>query len=386
MQGHMKRGRFFSRMFSRRWLGGWTLARIGGVDLKVHMSLIVLLLYIILAANMQFPEAVNQSGIDPTLLSGSPFLWSLLLACSLFFSVILHELGHSFAAQLMGVRVNGITLMMMGGISEMERIPEKPYAEFKISIVGPLINFAIAAILIFLGDRVTSSNLAFFCYWVGRMNLVLGIFNLLPAFPLDGGRAFRSLLAVRYGMARATSIMVTVARALAWCLGVIAFLSFNFVLLIIAFFIHSAATSELAISVSRGILKGIPAGRIGTRTPVVDSTHSLDQLAQIMIRSNSRILPVSDATGNIGLISADDLNAIPHESWKTLKISDVMITVSNPVETSQLLDDVAPEIAAAGILPLSEGGKIVGIIRYSDFSELVELKSLQQPNEVEAAA
>src|SRR4051812_5412808 len=107
-------------------LNGWRIARIRGVDIKLHFSLLFLLLYVLMVASIQFPLVLKQSGIEPTAISGTPFTWGLIFAIGLFISIIIHEFAHVLVAQSMGVRVGGITLMMLGGMSEIEKLPEKP--------------------------------------------------------------------------------------------------------------------------------------------------------------------------------------------------------------------------------------------------------------------
>ncbi len=245
-----------------RGLHGWRIATIRGVDLKVHISLLLLLLYVVFVAALQFPLVVQQSGIDPTSVSGGPVAWAIVFAFSLLVSVAVHEFGHVFVAQAQGVEVKGVSLMMLGGASEMERIPDRKYAEFKLAVIGPIVSLAIGAILLGLGRLTTSPSLDLFCYWVGRVNIALGVFNLLPAFPLDGGRALRSLMAVRQGQMRATQNAVRVSKVFAWVMGILGFLSLNLLLMLIAFFVYSLANAELVLQFSRKLLAGLKAGDV----------------------------------------------------------------------------------------------------------------------------
>jgi len=360
----------------RKSLGGLKVATIRGVDIKLHISLLLMLLYVVVVATYQFRSVAEESGVDLYQVSGSPLFWGGLFAISLFFSILLHEFGHVIAAQSMNVKVSGITLMMLGGISEMEKIPERPYAEVRISIVGPLVSFALAGILFYAGTKTNSSNLALYCFWISRTNLVLAVFNLLPAFPLDGGRIFRSLLAARYGMARATLLAVRVAKGLAWVLGAIGFLTFNFLLMLIAFFVYAAASGEMVIAVSRALLKGIRAGQVGVTTPVIRTPMSIEEAIHIMTEEHERILPVVSPDGSLKLLSLTELKNIDRLEWQSRKAHDVAIPVNRAIDVNEALDEVLPEIATYQVLPLSDKGIIIGVIRYSDLMELIEFRSL----------
>jgi len=366
-------------------IGGWRLLRFHGVDLRLHISLIILLVYVVFVASMQLPYVANQAGIDPILLSASPWVWGIIFAVSLLFSVVIHEFGHVLVAQSMGVKVKGITLMMLGGVSEMENIPEKPFAEFKIAVIGPIVSLSFAAFLFFVERNVESLNLQFYSYWIGRLNLVLGIFNLLPAFPLDGGRIFRSLLATRYGLARATYLAVRTAKGLAWVLGILGFMSFNFLLILIAFFIHAAASSELKMAASKVLLKGVLAKDVGIRTNIIKSSSTLDEVASNMINSRDSTLPVISESGEVGLVSLDSLKKIPRDEWSEKKVSEIINPVTKVVNSSDQLDEIFSDIVSNDVLPFADNGEVVGVIRYSELVEFLEFKSLGKVTNKNAA-
>ncbi len=357
---------------------GLTIAKIRGVKLRVHFSLFFLLAYIVFVASGQFPLIVGQSGINPFMIYGSPVLWGVVFALGLFLSVVLHEFGHVWVAQSMGVKVSGVTLMMLGGVSEMEKIPDQPFAEFKVAIVGPLVSFAIAGLLWALGAMVSSPNTQLFAYWLSRANFVLGIFNLLPAFPLDGGRVFRSLLAARQGAVQATATTVSLAKGLAWALGILGFFQFNMILMLIAVFIYSAASSELMISESRGLLHGITVGDVGVRTPSLSEDTPLKEAASLMFQTRSRVLPVRAANGQPMLVSLKQLRRVPRDSWSEVSVKDLMIPCPLVPESTAPLEDVLAELASVEFLPFVEGGAVAGVVRYQDLADLVDFRSLDE--------
>lgn len=357
---------------------GLTIAKIGGVRLKIHFSLFFLLIYIIFVASAQFPFIAAQSGILPETLYQNPVVWGAAFAIGLFASVVLHEFGHVWVAQSMGVKVSSITLMMLGGVSEMERIPEKRFAEFKVSIVGPLVSFALAAGLHLLSRVGYSPNLQFYSYWLSRANFVLGVFNLLPAFPLDGGRVFRSLLAAKQGAAQATATTVSIAKGLAWALGVLGFLQFNMILMLIAVFIYSAASSELMLSESRGLLHGLTVGDVGIRVPSLSLDASLKQAASIMFQTRCRALPVQMTSGPPMLVTLKQLRGVPREHWSKIELKDLLVPSPQIPDASTPLEEILPELAAAEALPFTENGTPAGVVRYQDLADLVDFRGLDE--------
>ena len=361
-------------------LKGWRIAKIHGVDVKIHISLLLLLPYLVLITAARFTAIAQEVGINPALLSIGPFAWGLILAVALFLSVLLHEFGHSLVAQSMGIHVNSITLMMLGGVSNMEKMPERPYAEFKMSVVGPHVSFAIAGAMYGVEKVAQSPNLIFFAHWVSRVNFILGVFNLIPAFPLDGGRALRSLLAVKRSQIKATEVAVRVSTVFAWALGFLGLFGFNIILMLIAFFIYSAARSEYALLVSKGLLKDVHASDVIVRTPVLNDRLYIGETANRMIDSQQTVLPVAVAPEKAAVISLAQIRRIPRQYWDTTAVKDLMLPVTRILNMQDHLGEIIPDLATSplGVLPVRDDGSIVGIVRYSDLNDLLELRSLKE--------
>lgn len=366
-------------------LSGWKIASVRGVELRIHVSLLFLLTYVILIAALQFPYVAARSGVPPTAISGGPYVWAFLFALGLFASVALHEFAHAFAAQSMGVHVRGITLMMLGGVSEMEQIPEKRLSEFRMAMIGPITSLALAAVMLFSRPYLGNPELSFYFYWLGRANLVLGIFNLLPAFPLDGGRALRSLLASRMGMLRATAVSVQIGKAFAWFLGIMGILSFNLLLLLIAFFLYGAAQSEYSFTLTRRILRGLTAREALIATSPVSETHSLAQAADQMINEKRSLLPVLMSDNRYGLVSLADLQKIPRQDWSAVTVRELAVLSNRTLDLEEPLSEIIPELIGSpyGALPVKAGGQIVGFVRYADLAEIAALRSLSGEEEEE---
>jgi Zn-dependent protease len=209
----------------------WKLGRVAGIDVYVHPTFLLILLF-------------------PGVLAGG--MLSLLLVLSVFGCVLLHEFGHALMARRFGIRTADITLYPIGGVARLERMPRAPGAELLIALAGPAVNFAIAAALAALGivglwEVTASSALGLFVDNMITINLVLGLFNLLPAFPMDGGRVLRAFLSGWIGRARATTAAATLGRALAVVFGIFALtIAHNLMYLALAVFIYFASRAEEA--------------------------------------------------------------------------------------------------------------------------------------------
>lgn len=221
----------------------WSIkfARIAGIDLKIHLTFLIFLLWIGSTYFLRGGAAIA--------LQGTLFI-ILLFAC-----VLLHELGHALTANAFGIHTTDITLLPIGGIARLQRIPNEPKQELLIAAAGPLVNVVIAALLIFyLGHRADASDFVdlntprvAMLSKLASVNIGLVIFNLIPAFPMDGGRILRALLAMKMNYLRATEIAATIGQGLAIFFGLIGFFS-NPLLVFIAFFVFMGAQQEAAMT------------------------------------------------------------------------------------------------------------------------------------------
>ncbi len=225
----------------------YRIARIAGTDVKIHLTFPLLLGFIAL------------SNLSHGL--GAALLGVFFVVC-VFGCVLLHEFGHIFAARAFGVRTPDVTLYPIGGVARLERMPERPVQELIVALAGPAVNVVIAglivALLLILGIGVNLTGLGGFAAGgfaflgsLAAVNIWLVVFNLIPAFPMDGGRVLRALLAMRMPFVRATDIAARIGRALAICAGVFGFLTFKPMLVLIAVFIYFAAGQEAMMAAAR---------------------------------------------------------------------------------------------------------------------------------------
>jgi Zn-dependent protease len=221
----------------------WSIkfARVAGIDLKIHLTFLIFLLWI---------------GSTYLARGGAEFaIQGMLFIILLFACVLLHELGHALTAKAFGIHTTDITLLPIGGIARLERIPNEPKQELLIAIAGPMVNVVIAVLLIFyLGQRAAVSDFddintprVAMLSKLASVNIGLVLFNLIPAFPMDGGRILRSILAMRMNYLRATEIAASVGQGLAIILGIIG-LFYNSFLVFIAFFVFMGAQQEAAMA------------------------------------------------------------------------------------------------------------------------------------------
>lgn len=361
-------------------INGWHIATIRGVKIKIHFSLLFALAYIALIAAAQFPAVLQEVGLIPADVKGGPFVWGCIFGVALFMSVLLHELGHVFMAQHLGVGVRGITLMMLGGFSEMNEMPQEHYRELKISIVGPIVSFAIAAVLFIAHRFVSDPSLLLFTYWLGRVNIVLGIFNLLPAFPMDGGRVLRSLLAGSRDPAQATRTAVRFGKMFAWVLGAIGLLQFNIFLMLIALFLWGSAQGELMISQTRAILQGVTAGELAFRVEPIHEAAVLTHVAERMLAARTLVLPALNAEGEAAIVTLEAMGHVPRHEWGFRRARDVMEPASGVALATTKVDELMGELGSApsSVLPVVEQGKLIGLLRFTDLSDMVKFRSLER--------
>ena len=214
-------------------MGSFQIAKVFGIPIRAHVTLLIVLPLI----GLDYAQAMGDRS----------FLWGLVTAIGLFTSVALHELGHSIVAIRKGCRPREILLLPIGGVAQMDRMPTRPMDEFQVAIAGPAVSLLLAiagwgagSILAGLGMFRPALALSL----LGAVNLMLVLFNLLPSFPMDGGRIFRAWLTPRVGRLMATGIAAKAGRFMAIVFGVIGLLKLNIFLILIAIFIYQAAGAE----------------------------------------------------------------------------------------------------------------------------------------------
>src|SRR6266545_1640439 len=344
---------------------------IAGTQVRIHITFLLFLGWIFISG--------YASG-------GSQEAWSsLAFLVLLFMCVLAHEFGHIFMARAFGVSTPDVTLLPIGGVARLERIPEKPHEEFLVAIAGPLVNVAISIALAgLLGARLNAQHLAALGSTeislfdrLAAVNLFLALFNMIPAFPMDGGRVLRALMASRLGFVRATEIAATIGQGLAFALG-FAGLFWNPMLIFIAIFVYLAASAEAHSVALRAMSRGVPVGtammtQYATLTPEAD----VEDAVQTLLRTSQSEFPVVDADGKpVGLLARADIIRALKERGPDAKVAEAM---SSPVPTlghRRCLDEafrILQEKAAPAVAVVDMNGRLVGLVTSETIGEMMLL-------------
>lgn len=335
-----------------------------GIPVELHFSFLLLMLAIYIIAIFNIIP-----GVDVVV---------AVLVTLLFVTVVLHELTHSYVAQRYGVEIERIILLPIGGISAMKELPKDPHQELRIAIAGPLTNLVIAAVLYpiyLLVGNMLSPGLNYLFYYFILLNLLLGAFNLLPAFPMDGGRVLRAFLAERMNFIKATELASSIGKQLAIIMAIIG-VFFNPFLIFIAIFVYLGADQESKMVLINTLLEGIYVRDIMTsEVKTVKPTDTVDDVLKFMFQHKHMGYPVCDDGKLVGIITFQDLSPIPEEE-KHLPVEGYMthnVLVSSPVDdVSTVLEKL--NINKVGRLPVLEDGKLVGIISKTDIMKALEIR------------
>ncbi len=361
------------------------LLKIKGIDIKVHLTFVLILIWAAYRWSVSTGEGMQGA------------LFGIVATLLLFLSVTLHELGHSFQALKYGVKVRDITLMPMGGLAQMESIPEEPNKELRIALAGPLVNFGIATLLIGIGALLDARALVSLeelqaslgsVSWSGLLayltsaNLILGLFNLIPAFPMDGGRILRALLAKKMNHAKATKIAAQVGQGLAVLMGLWGFMSGSWTLVIIAIFVWMGAGQESQGAQVKHALGGTTVGQAMTRSPhVLRVNDSLSKAVELTLTTSQADFPVLEWGSNkvAGLISEIDLLRGLQSLGTYAAAREVMQTRITPASPDEPLH-VAQQKMLTGrtrALPvLNLEGELLGLLTADDINEAYRLMAI----------
>lgn len=351
-----------------------TIGRVGGTAIRIHVTFLLFLVWIW--------AAYYRSGGAQAAWEGVVFV-ALLFAC-----VLLHELGHVFAARHYGVKTPDVTLWPFGGIANLERIPEKPSEELVVAIAGPLVNVVIAAILlVILGASLNGADLkpedlakvedpgTSMLVKLAGANIFLVLFNLIPAFPMDGGRVLRALLAMNMSHAKATATAASIGQGLAIGLGLLGIFT-NPMLMIIGVFVFLAASGEAGQvqlkEASRGLLVS---DAMITHFETLGPQATVDDAADALIRSTQKEFPVVDGAGRLrGVLTRDAMIRALKDQGPQTPVLDVMQADVPTVEARSKLD-VALKLITSAQAPavgvVDAAGKLVGLLTPENVGELM---------------
>jgi Zn-dependent protease/CBS domain-containing protein len=350
-----------------------SLGRVGGTDIRIHLTFLLLLAWIGIAQYVAGGAAAALNGI------------ALIIA--IFACVVLHELGHAFAARRYGIATPDITLLPIGGLARLSRIPENPREEIAIALAGPAVNVVIAAVLIVvLGATVDPATLgqldspnASFLGQLAAVNIFLVLFNLIPAFPMDGGRVLRAVLALRLGRRRATEIAALIGQALAFFFGFVGLMGGNPILIFIAIFVYIAAGAEAGEAGLSELARSLPVEAAMVRTfESLRPMATLDEAANALIRTTQHEFPIVDGAGVLrGFLTRDDMIKALTTSGPQRSVLEVMTPVPTirpgarlSTALNLMREERAPIVAVTDL-----SGRLYGYISHENLGELLMVRS-----------
>jgi len=384
---------------------GFGIGRLFGIQIRIDWSWLIIFTLVVWSLGASLGEFHDDWS--------TVVVWTTAVAAALLFfaSVLAHEMAHSLFAKSRGVPVRVITLFLFGGVSNIEREPDSPGSEFVMAILGPLTSFAVGALLLILASVITGrtagavSNpeeliqsltpLTTVLYWVGVINVFLGAFNLVPGFPLDGGRVLRSILwAVTGDLVRATRFASFAGQGVAWIL-IITGISMVFGIRVpifgtgfgglwlafIGWFLHTAATRSYQQIVVRDILEGVSVDRMAIDDPpTVVSDTTIDRLVhEHIMQSDDHAFPVMEDGRFAGIVTLGDVRSVERSKWNSTRVVDVMtgtddlITVSSDTDAATALTKLVGRDVRQ--LPVVDGGRLVGLLRRRDIVKWLQFHS-----------
>jgi Zn-dependent protease/CBS domain-containing protein len=358
--------------------GSFKIGRAFGIDVKIHWSFFLLLAFF---GYLAFRD--SGSLVDALITVG--------IVVALFFCVLLHEFGHSLVAIRLGSEVQDITLLPIGGLARMKSLPERPIDEVKVAVAGPLVNVVLAPIffglaILFGGDLSVPANilsgvgsLGQVFAALGTINVALVVFNMIPAFPMDGGRV------LRLGPVRATNISSTIGQGFAILFILVGFLSQNFLLAIVGFFVFIGASGEAQLVRQREQMRGLAVSDVmGTkrRTETVTPYHNFGQVLDSVIHGYQEDFPVLDEDGNlVGIITRNEIMAAAHSPARYATVRDLMKTEFPTISPdADLFEDGNRLLQESGLraLPVVKDGNLVGMLTTDDVGQAALLRDLHK--------
>jgi Zn-dependent protease/CBS domain-containing protein len=382
---------------------GFRIGRFFGIDIRIDWTWLIIFALVTYSLGNTFGQF--HSDWDPTL------RWGLAIVSALLFfgSVLAHELAHSLVSEARGNPVNSITLFLFGGVSNIKEEPDSPQGEFLMSILGPVTSLVIGGVLLFFAGAVGGplatvsdpaevipqlSPVRMIVFWLGSVNMVLGIFNLIPGFPLDGGRVLRSILwAITDDLRRATRWASWVGQGFGWLMiaggismvfgATIPFfgsgLANGLWIAFIGWYLNNASSQSYQRVVIQDILEGVPVKRMMRKNPptVSPSTSVRSLVHEHIMGSDDHAFPVLERGQLVGMVTLDDVRSVAQGAWETTMVREIM----TPGDRCEVLDperdaaEAMTRLASCDVrqLPVLHDGDLVGVLRRQDLIQWMRL-------------
>jgi Zn-dependent protease/predicted transcriptional regulator len=330
--------------------------------------------------------ALSYWAVDQSLVS---VLVGVGFILALFGCVVLHEYGHALTARKFGIKTRDITLLPIGGLARLERMPDDPKQELWVALAGPAVNVVIAAV-IFVWLLLTNSLSPLtqvsltggpFLERLMVVNLFLVGFNMLPAFPMDGGRVLRALLAMRMEYTRATQLSASLGQGMAIIFGFVGLL-YNPFLLFIAFFVWIGAAQEASMVQMKSSLGGIPVSRaMITDFQELSPYHRLGDVVELVLKGYQQDFPVVDGGRVVGVLMRNDLLSALQNEGKDTPVVRVMKKEFTTVDSYEMLETAFMKMQACEChtMPVTHGGELIGLFTMDNVGEFIAIQAALRP-------
>ena len=353
-----------------RWQ--WKLGRFAGIDVYVHATFLLLIGWVAYNYWLQYRD-------------WSRVLIGILFIIALFICVVLHEYGHALTARKYGIKTRDITLYPIGGVARLERIPDRPIEELWVALAGPAVNLVISVILIaylvLTNGTSTLMNLNLtqgsFLERLIVVNVTLVLFNLIPAFPMDGGRVLRALLALRLEYTQATQIAAYIGQGFALLFGLIGLLSNPF-LLFVALFVWIGAAQEASMVLMRTSIGGIPVTRImQTDFNILSPSDSLGRAVELILSGAQQDFPVVENGRVVGILDRDRLISALSQNGQNALVGDGMRRDVPEIDSHDMVERALTRLQESGAktLPVTHNGQLVGLLTAENITEFLMIRS-----------
>ncbi len=364
------------------------IGNIWGIPIKLHWTFVVGIFWVAIAFGLIPPisflgKTYGFGSIEPASIK---WIYSLAFAILLFICVAIHELGHSYVARRYNIGIRSITLYLFGGVSAMEEIPKNPKLEFRMAVVGPLVSglLGIISVLIYIESAVllgTEHPLSILLWTLAIVNIILMVFNLLPAFPMDGGRVLRAWFATRMPYVIATRRAAGIGKMFAILMVVLGIFSLNVLLLLIAFFIYIGASEEERATTVDVCLEGVKVKNImSSDVHTVTPDKSLKDLLDLMFREKHRGYPVVESGSLQGIVTLTDVQKVPDQQRELMTVGQIMNKNLYVISPDEEASTAVRMMSERGIrrIPVMDNDKLVGIVSREDLVRAMELCSARE--------
>jgi len=375
--------------------GSYRIGSIFGIPIHIHYTFLLvipLFAWIIgsqISVTVGLLQEIYAIPIDAGLITSGfmPYILGAIVSFGLFFGVLVHELAHSLVARKKGIAINSITLMIFGGVATMEEGIPDPKVELPMALVGPIASLffgffcggLVYVIPSLVPDPARAGSLIFLFGYLGMLNIILCFFNLIPAFPMDGGRVLRAWLSTRMPLYKATRIAADIGKGFAIIFGIIGLLAFSPFLILIALFIYIGANMESAAVKYSHLLQDVTVGdMMSSPVTTVPPVLPVSQVITMMYTSKHLGFPVVERDTLVGMITLADINRTSPIDREAMQVRDIMTRDVITLPPAAPVIDALKIMSARDIgrIPIVQDDRILGIVTRTDILKVTELRQV----------